>query len=123
MRTSVSLALAVLMLIAGLVVVPRSPEGVDPGRIVARVLRAEQPIVWSVRDEIRRAQRERCTPILEGSDRIDGRDVWAIRLKPPVRKYPWIEVWVDKRTGKVLGAKEWRKREGRVTSHELPAAN
>lgn len=123
MRTLVILAFVVVLLIAGLVVVPRSPGGVNPERVLAKALDADQPKVPSIRDEIRKAQRERCTPILEGSDTIDGRDAWAIRLKPPVRKYPWIEVWIDKHTSRVLGAKKWRKLQGRVVGYEFPVAD
>lgn len=117
----VLLGAAVAMLIIGAVIVPRPPADVDPSAILAHALRVEQPIVPCIAHEIVKAQRERCTPILEGSDKIGGRDTWAIRLKPPHRKYPWLEVWVQKRTGRVLGAKEWGKRDGRVvTLRQLP---
>jgi hypothetical protein len=113
-RTSVSLAVIAVVLIAGVVFVPRSPGDVDPARVLAQALRVNQPSVPAIVGEIRKAQRERCTPVLEGSDRVAGRDAWAIRLKPPARKYPWIEAWVDKRTGQVLAWKEWGRGHGRV---------
>jgi hypothetical protein len=112
-RTSVILAVSAVILIAGVIVVPRPPAD-DSAQVLAKALRVDQPNVPAIAGEIRKAQRERCTPILEGSDKIAGRDTWAIRLRPRDRKYPWIEVWVDKRTSEVLAWKEWGRKDGRV---------
>ena len=123
MRTSFILAVSAVILIAGVIIVPRPPANVDPARVLAQALRVDQSSAPPIAGEIRKAQREHCTPILEGADKIAGRDAWAIRLKPRVRKYPWLEVWVDKRTSEVLAWKEWGRRAGRITSYELRMTN
>jgi hypothetical protein len=112
-RTSVVLAVSAVILIVGVIIVPRPPADVDPAQALEKALTTAYPS--PVAGDIRYALGERCTPILEGSDRIAGRDAWAIRLRPPVRKYPWIEVWVDKRTSTIVAWKEWGRRHGRVT--------
>ncbi|MCX6027661.1 MAG: hypothetical protein NTY23_15680, partial [Chloroflexi bacterium] len=115
MRLWITIITAAALLVAGIVLCPRPPANVDPGRVLAEALRANQPIASAPIDDIRRELREHCTPILEGSDAIAGHDAWAIRLKPPHRKYPWLEVWIDKRTSAVIAWKEWGRRNGRVT--------
>jgi len=110
-----ALAVCAVVLVVGAVIAPRPPSNVDPARIVSKAMDVRQPLCPSAVGELRKAQIERCKPILEGSDRVAGHDSWAIRLKPPVRKYPWVEVWVDKHTGEVVAWKEWGKRGGHVT--------
>jgi hypothetical protein len=109
------LGIAAVVLVAAAIVIPRQPSGVDPGRALAQALRANQAADSAPINDIRRALREHSTPVLEGSDTVSGHAAWAIRLKPPHRKYPWLEVWIDKRTSAVVGWKEWGRRKGRVT--------
>lgn len=112
MSRSVLLAAVAVILIVGVIIVPRPPANVDPAQVLDKALMTACPS--PVAGDIRHALGEHCTPILEGSDKIAGRDAWAIRLKPPVRKYPWIEVWVDRRTSEVLAWKEWGRQHERV---------
>jgi hypothetical protein len=115
MRLWITIIAAAALLVAGIVLCPHPPANVDPGRVLAQALRANQSSASAPIDDIRRELREHCAPILEGSDTVSGRAAWAIRLKPPHRKYPWLEVWIDKRTSAVVAWKEWGRLNGRVT--------
>lgn len=99
-------------MITGVVLCPRPPADVSPRQVVNDALRAS-PSKTSI--QIRQRLHEGCTPILEGSDTLFGREVWAIRLKiPPPARYPWLEVWIDKKNSQILASKEWGVRDGRV---------
>jgi|GEM_PF-1943370 len=102
------------LLAAGAVLYPRPPADVSPSRMIAEVLHANVQSRSAPVDRIRRDLREGCVPILEGSDVIAGKESWPIRLKPPHRRYPWLEVWVDKKTSTILAWKEWGHLNGRV---------
>lgn len=97
----------VVVLATGALLCPRPPADVSPNRLIARALRSNAHGPSAPIDQIRRELDEGCTPILEGSDTLSGRDAWPIRLKPPDRRYPWLEVWVDKKSSKILAWKEW----------------
>ena len=102
----------VVILVAGALLYPRPPADVSPSRVIAEALAAntQAPV-----GQVQRAMNEGCTPILEGSDTLSGREAWPIRLKPPHRRYPWLEVWVDKKTSTILAYKEWGIRNDRAT--------
>lgn len=113
---------ALALLVVGAVLYPRPSSNVSAREIVAQAVKAN---AGSTGDSLRRIEddmREGCIPTLEGSDVISGRHAWAVRLKiaPPRhpnerhKRYPWLEVWVDKKTGVVLAWKEWGRREGRI---------
>lgn len=105
---------AVIILVAGALLYPRPPADVSPKRVIDEVLHANVQSRSAPVDRIRRDLREGCAPILEGSDTLSGREAWPIRLKPPHRRYPWLEVWVDKKTSTILAWKEWGYLNGRV---------
>lgn len=101
-------------LLLGLILLPRVPPSVSPKRLISQSLERPQNPAFPA-DRVRDHLRHGYTPILEGSDVISGSDCWAVRLKiPPPKRYPWIEVWIDKRTNRILAWKEWGKRGGRV---------
>jgi|GEM_PF-3688017 len=50
---------------------------------------------------------EHYTPIIEGSDNINGADCLSVRLKPNLKLRPWIQFWIDKKTGNTYSAREW----------------
>jgi hypothetical protein len=102
----------IAVLWAGALLYPRPPADVSPKQVIAEALRANTENPSTAVDRIRRELREGCTPILEGSDTLSGRTAWPIRLKPPHRRYPWLEVWVDKESSKILAWKEWGTRDG-----------
>ncbi len=111
-KTRITLTVSIFFLVIGALIFPRLPADVDADKIIDKVLQVKNSP--EIVDEISKARHESCKPILEGSDSIDGHDSWAIRFKPPVRKYPWIEVWVDKQSSVVLAYKELGRRNGRV---------
>lgn len=51
--------------------------------------------------------RRNYSPLVEGRDTIAGREVWTLRLKPHAKRFPWKQLWVDKRTHVVLAQREW----------------
>lgn len=46
-------------------------------------------------------------PLVEGQDRIAGRSVWIMRLKPKLKHMPWKQIWIDKKTYIVLASRDW----------------
>lgn len=110
MRLFIKAIVVAALLAAGAVLYPRPPVDVSPDRVIAEALAANTRSPKAAVDQVKQALREGCTPILEGSDTLSGREAWPIRLKPPHRRYPWLEVWVDKRTSTILAWKEWGKR-------------
>lgn len=114
MRAGILVLVAAVLLVAGLILYPLPDRRIAAADIVSKALGARQPSTVPVA-EMRRRLRLGCIPILEGSDQIAGAEVWAVRLKiPPPKKYPWIEMWIDKRTNRIHAWKEWGRREGRV---------
>lgn len=106
----------VLVLVCGALVSPRPPAGVSPSRVLAEALRVNTQSPSAPVDQAARALREGCTPVLEGSATVAGKECWAIRLKlPEGKRYPWLEMWIDKNTRVILAWKHWGKRDGRVT--------
>lgn len=114
MRMAIKIAAVAIILIVGVVFCPRPRADVSPRRVLDEVLR-----VNSQSDSVDRIHQdllEGCIPILEGTDTVSGRHTWVIRLKiPPPKRYPWLEVWVDKKNSVVLAWKEWGLRNGQVT--------
>ncbi len=122
MRLRATIIVALVLLLIGLMLYPRPNPHISPAGLVSAALQTQQAPTVPV-DEFRRRLAAGCTPILEGSDRIDGRDVWAVRLKiPPPDKYPWIEMWIDKRTHSIVAWKEWGRpgRRAKVLSQYPP---
>ena len=114
MRWWIGLAVIVLFLLASILIYPRPDPRVSPAALVSQALRTPQGPAVPM-DDIQRRLASGCTPILEGSDTIDGAPVWAVRLKiPPPRKYPWLELWIDKKDSSIVAWKQWGRRDGRV---------
>ena len=102
------------LLVAGIVLYPRPSSCISPTQLISQALRVKQAPTIPIGD-IKRRLGYGCKPIFEGSDTIDGADVWAVRLKiPPPKKYPWLELWIDKNSSSILAWKEWGYRGGRV---------
>lgn len=57
--------------------------------------------------------RSNYVPLVEGEDKVAGREAWTLRLMPNRDKYPWRkhapwkQLWVDKKTNVVLASREW----------------
>ena len=49
-------------------------------------------------------------PLVEGEEKIAGRDAWIVRFKPGKKRVPWVHCWVDKETSVVLAARVWDSR-------------
>lgn len=115
---------AVIALIVGAVLYPRPPSDVSPRMVLAQALKANTESASAPINHVRQDLREGCTPVLEGSDVVSGRDVWAVRLKIALpkhptknpKRYPWLEVWVNKKTSAIVAWKEWGLRDGRITA-------
>ncbi|NLN78993.1 MAG: hypothetical protein GX141_08760 [Armatimonadetes bacterium] len=101
-----------IFLVVGAILAPRPPTHVSAQRIIdeARVVNAKRTDV-SI-DYIEKELREGAIPTLHGKSVIAQRSVWVMRLKPPHRKYPWIELWVDSKDSEIVAWKIW---EGRGT--------
>jgi hypothetical protein len=114
MRNPVLIIAFAAIIVAGFLLYPRPDARVSASRLVARALQTKQNVQIPI-EEIKHRLDSGCTPILEGSDTAGGADAWAIRLKiPPPSKYPWLELWIDKKTSRILTCKEWGVRDKRV---------
>jgi hypothetical protein len=114
MRLRIQIIAVAILLVVGIVLFPRPSQRVSPTQLISRALRVKQSPTAPMGD-IERRLRSGCMPILEGSDTIDGADVWAVRLKiPPPAKYPWLELWIDKKSSSIIAWKEWGRCNGRV---------
>lgn len=114
MRLRIQVIVLAVLLVAGIVLYPRPSSRVSPTQLISQALLVKQAPTVRVGD-IRRRLRSGCMPILEGSDTIDGADVWAVRLKiPPPAKYPWLELWIGKKSSSIIAWKEWGYRNKRV---------
>ena len=114
MRLRIGIIILFGLLVAGILVCPRPDPGVSADAIISKALTVEQNPNIPI-DEVKRRLASGCKPIFEGSDTMHGTDVWAVRLKiPPPKRYPWIEVWVDKKTSRIVAWKEWGRRNGSV---------
>ncbi|MHB9038123.1 MAG: sigma-E factor regulatory protein RseB domain-containing protein [Armatimonadota bacterium] len=126
------IALGVLAL--GLLIYPQPPR-VDGDRLFRRTLRAEQSLSYeavqkhtsvfygkeirstikvrhdgrkrSVGDSLNALILRNHIPLVEGHDRIAGRDTWVLRLKPKAKHRPWKQLWVDKKTFVILASRDW----------------
>ena len=115
---------ALALLVVGAVLYPRPPVDVSPRYLVARAIAVNKESPRAPIRHIQQDLREGCIPTLEGSDVISARPVWAVRLKiaPPrnpndhPKRYPWLELWIDKKTSEILAWKEWGHRDGRVVT-------
>ena len=98
MRTRLAV-IVVLLLALGLVIGPRKPSTarVDPRVLLSRLLSVHSG----------RLIRSNYTPLVEGEERIAGRDAWVLRLKPNVKQRPWRQIWVDKKTFSILAVRDW----------------
>lgn len=45
--------------------------------------------------------------IEEGRDRVNGVECLAVRFKPDLKLRPWIQLWIDPVSKKILSAREW----------------
>lgn len=103
-----------VLLVGGIALYPRPDTRVSPSRLISKALAAKQSPTVPLGD-IKRRLASGCIAILEGCDVIHGADAWAVRLKiPPPKKYPWLEVWIDKKSNTILAWKEWGYRGKRV---------
>ena len=115
MKIAAKILAVAVILTAGVVFCPRPRADVSPRRVLNEALRANSRSMSSPMNQIRQNLSEGYIPILEGADTISGRECWAIRLKiPPPKRYPWLEVWVDKKSSVIHAWKKWGKRDGRV---------
>lgn len=60
------------------------------------------------------------TPLVAGEDRIAGRSVWTLRLKPNEKKRPWRQLWVDKKNQQILALRDWSSRDVLNGSMQFP---
>ncbi len=99
--------IAAAVLALGFAVCPAVPSGrrVDPEELLHRALSTDTNHQSRI-SLIRRNY----TPLVEGEDRIAGRPVWTLRLKPSRKQFPWKQLWIDKQTGAVLASRDWTGR-------------
>ncbi|MGI6295862.1 MAG: hypothetical protein ACOX3G_07200 [Armatimonadota bacterium] len=64
-----------------------------------------------------------CMPVLAGQSRVNNSLTWAIRLKPPHRRYPWIAVWVDQNNNHIVAWKRWDRPGRRAIVVQQSCAN
>lgn len=50
---------------------------------------------------------EHYIPLSEGNDIVDGIDCIPVRLKPNLKLRPWIQFWIDPKTGNTCSSREW----------------
>jgi hypothetical protein len=132
-RTSVGFA---VFLAVGVLVAPGKPSSsrVDAGHLLESVLTARihanvalpEPgfvSAYAVDQSARsRLVRQNYTPLVEGEERIAGRDAWVLRLKPAPKRRPWRQVWVDKKLHSILAVRDWSSRNEIRRSARLRAA-
>ena len=47
------------------------------------------------------------TPLVEGRDTVNGAECLSIRFKPHLKLRPWIQLWIDDKTGFIHSVREW----------------
>lgn len=114
MRLRIQFIVLAILLLTAIALYPRPSSSVSPKQLVSQALCAKQAPDVPI-GEIKRRLADGCKPILEGSDTMDGAEVWALRLKVrPPSKYPWLELWIDKKSSSIVAWKEWGRQDGRV---------
>ena len=131
--TKIKILLIIAICLAiGLLICPKPPR-IDGSYLLTRVLEAEYTVpytalqdqmcvmygreirtkvhrhsVTKVRNpELERLIKKNYTPLVEGKDKIAGRECWILRLKPKAKQMPWKQLWVDKKTFIVLASRDW----------------
>lgn len=113
--------ITVAALLLGLLFSPRKPvsERMDPDELLRSILQSYQiksngPLAPGFHETfwLDKASRDRLvlrnyTPLVEGQERIAGREAWVLRLKPRVKYRPWRQVWVDKELTSILAVRDW----------------
>jgi hypothetical protein len=103
MSKRLALAAAVI-LVLGLLFSPHKPSArqVNPRQLLADVLRGYQGD-----EKTKKLVLRNYTPLVEGEERMAGRDAWLLRLKPRVKHRPWRQVWIDKKLLSILAVRDW----------------
>lgn len=111
----------VLVLVSAIVLCPHKPSRrqVNPDQLLKTVLDRYQPglampgeprfegIFWISRGNHNRLVLRNYTPLVEGRERIAGRDCWLVRLKPNAKRRPWRQVWIDRKSTDILALRDW----------------
>ena len=98
--------IAVCLLLVGVVICPRPPAAseVGPNALLAAARAAsDRPGLLTVDLPDTRT----ITPLVEGRDVIAGRPAWVLRLKPHIKRAPWVQIWVDRRSHAILAFRKW----------------
>jgi hypothetical protein len=98
--------IAICLLLVGVVICPRPPAAseVDPNALLAAMRAASnRPGLLTVDLPDTRT----ITPLVEGKDVIAGRPAWVLRLKPHIKRTPWVQIWVDRRSHVILAFRKW----------------
>lgn len=101
MKAPVAALIAIAFVGIGWLICPRQP-GVDPVLLLSRAA-SKCAVCPACADLIRRNY----TPLVEGMDTINGKKVWALRLKPYRKHTPWRQLWIDTTTYTVLAQRDW----------------
>ncbi|MCE5197906.1 MAG: MucB/RseB C-terminal domain-containing protein [Armatimonadota bacterium] len=118
------------VLALGLLVCPRNPQ-IDANKLLHRVIAADQRVSYTATQDYTCLYRGKTLrskakvvhkpgdgrlaslvcrnyiPLVEGQERVAGRVAWVLRLKPKQKRFPWKQLWVDKRTSIVLASRDW----------------
>lgn len=99
------------ILLLGFVLCPRTPgkDRVDPEVLVRHAFGVTTP---SAKKNIQYLLHfldnpKRWTPLVEGEEKIAGRDTWIVRLKPYKKRTPWVQCWIDKENYAILASRVW----------------
>ncbi|MCE5323653.1 hypothetical protein LLG46_10120 [bacterium] len=126
--------IAIAVLALGIIIYPKPPH-VNGSALLRKVLRAQQKVCYGALQEhttVILDRKIRSTiytkndfyeitkstdieplilrnyiPLVEGQDRIAGRETWILRLKPRVKQMPWKQIWVDKHKYVILASRDW----------------
>ncbi|NLN75160.1 MAG: outer membrane lipoprotein-sorting protein [Armatimonadetes bacterium] len=115
---------ALLFLVLGVIFAPRRITNISADQILNRAVAANAQEHNVPLHFIKSELRDGIIPTLEGRATFDGRPIWPIRLKPTDRRYPWMEVWVEQDSYRIVAWRIWDRR-GRkpFVAQQSPAAD
>ena len=98
------------LLALGFLIAPRPPsrQRIDPDLLLGQVLQVR----GVARSHLGALVVRNYVPLVEGEDVVSNRQTWVLRLKPRVKKRPWMQLWIDKKTFVALASRcwDWRNR-------------
>ena len=105
-----AIVVVIIFLVVGGIVAPRPSSHVLAEEIIDEALIANSQNPDAQIDYIKQELSENAAPVLHGQSSIAGRPTWVMRLKPSHKKYPWIQLWIDKKNSEIVAWKIWERR-------------